>query len=76
MKSFKGWRELFPEPPEGHLSDQGLQLLMALLELCPERRLAADAAAEHSYFAEAPQPQEPGMLPTFKESNSSTAGQR
>ncbi|CAK9097088.1 unnamed protein product [Durusdinium trenchii] len=62
-----GWRELFAFPPEGALSELGLVLLQGLLECCPERRLAAAAAVEHPYFQEAPQPQEPGMLPTFKE---------
>lgn len=70
-----GWRELFAFPPEGALSELGLVLLQGLLECCPERRLAAAAAVEHPYFQEAPQPQEPGMLPTFKESNTLTRHQ-
>ena len=81
LESFKdtlpGWRELFPEPPDSALSDVGLLLLQrGLLECCPARRMAAEQAVEHPYFQEVPQPQEPSMLPTFKESNSSTRGQR
>merc|ERR1712232_268385 len=31
------WRIVFPEPPEGDLSDLGLDLLRSLLTLCPDQ---------------------------------------
>jgi len=72
--SLPRWRDVFLEPPEGSLSDVGLELLQALLECCPSRRFSAGAAREHLYFGEAPQALEPGMMPTFQESN--TEGRR
>lgn len=64
--SLPRWRVVFPS--EG-LSDVGLELLRSLLDLCPASRASAAAACEHPYFWEMPYPQEPGMMPTFQESN-------
>eukprot|EP00933_Yihiella_yeosuensis_P017147 TRINITY_DN14401_c1_g3_i6.p1 TRINITY_DN14401_c1_g3~~TRINITY_DN14401_c1_g3_i6.p1 ORF type:complete len:412 (-),score=60.49 TRINITY_DN14401_c1_g3_i6:92-1327(-) len=66
------WRVVFPE--EGNLSDVGLEMLQSLLECCPEHRSTAPVAREHPYFSESPQPHEPGMMPTFQDSN--TEGRR
>eukprot|EP00931_Biecheleriopsis_adriatica_P119541 TRINITY_DN94773_c0_g1_i1.p1 TRINITY_DN94773_c0_g1~~TRINITY_DN94773_c0_g1_i1.p1 ORF type:complete len:415 (+),score=71.43 TRINITY_DN94773_c0_g1_i1:50-1246(+) len=70
--SLPRWNDVFPT--ENGLSDLGLELMQALLECCPEKRLSAGGAREHLYFGEAPQPHEPGMMPTFQESN--TEGRR
>ncbi|CAE8644874.1 unnamed protein product, partial [Polarella glacialis] len=65
------WRALFPELEDGgSLSDLGLEMLKSLMECCPAQRSSAAAAHKHPYLCwEAPQPQEPGMMPTFQESN-------
>ncbi|CAE7503545.1 CDKG-2 [Symbiodinium natans] len=57
-----GWESL-----DGSLSTLGLDLLQSLLQLCPDRRSSAEVAQQHAYFVEVPQPQEPEMLPTFKD---------
>jgi len=47
------------------LSDAGLSLLMALLEVNPEKRISAEAALEHPWFSEYPPPCDPRLLPAF-----------
>merc|ERR1712232_940195 len=61
---------VFPEPPEGQLSETGLEFMQNLLACCPERRISAEAALEHPYFWKLPYALEPEMMPTFQETNS------
>merc|ERR1712157_546787 len=63
------WRVVFPEPPEGDLTDLGLDLLRSLLTLCPDQRISAEGAGEDPYFWERPQALEPSMMPTFVATN-------
>merc|ERR1712232_1224151 len=63
------WRILFPEPPEGELSEMGLAFMQKLLTCCPERRSSAEAAKEDPYFWERPYALDPEMMPTFQETN-------
>mmetsp|Transcript_93389 Transcript_93389/g.290678 ORF Transcript_93389/g.290678 Transcript_93389/m.290678 type:complete len:280 (+) Transcript_93389:1285-2124(+) len=65
--SLPRWRSLFP--PEGPLSDMGRELLRSLLTCCPERRVTAEAAGEDPYFWERPYALEPGMMPTYTDTN-------
>eukprot|EP00928_Gymnodinium_smaydae_P048724 TRINITY_DN3261_c0_g5_i1.p1 TRINITY_DN3261_c0_g5~~TRINITY_DN3261_c0_g5_i1.p1 ORF type:complete len:497 (-),score=83.85 TRINITY_DN3261_c0_g5_i1:107-1597(-) len=67
--SMPRWRTVFPEPPEGSLSDMGLELLRSLLTCSPERRASAEGAGEDPYFWERPYALEPGMMPTFQDTN-------
>jgi len=66
--SLPKWTVIFP--PEGPLSDMGVELLRGLLTCCPERRLTAEAALEDPYFWERPIPVAPEMMATFQETNS------
>ncbi|KAI6243340.1 putative serine/threonine-protein kinase [Aphelenchoides fujianensis] len=43
----------------------GLDLMRRLLQLCPERRIAADEALRHAWFAEEPRPAPPESFPTW-----------
>lgn len=65
--SLPRWRAIFSL---ASLSDIGLELLRAMLECCPERRVSAAAARHDPYFMEAPLPQDPALMPTFQETNS------
>lgn len=47
------------------LSDLGLDLMAGLLALCPERRLSAAEALEHSWFQESPLPTPEWLMPSF-----------
>jgi serine/threonine protein kinase len=38
------------------LTNVGFDLLLSFLQLCPERRITAEAALDHPYFRETPQP--------------------
>ena len=67
-------RQKFPAPGpvfDGRpmLSESGFDLLSGLLDLCPERRLSAQAALEHPWFREHPLPKDPTMMPTFPGTN-------
>jgi cyclin-dependent kinase 10 len=44
-----------------------IQLLTSLLQYNPDKRLTMREALKHRYFEEAPPPQNPGLLPTFRE---------
>eukprot|EP00929_Paragymnodinium_shiwhaense_P050273 TRINITY_DN25320_c0_g1_i7.p1 TRINITY_DN25320_c0_g1~~TRINITY_DN25320_c0_g1_i7.p1 ORF type:complete len:278 (-),score=49.75 TRINITY_DN25320_c0_g1_i7:614-1447(-) len=66
-QSLPKWRNIFPEPPAGVLSDMALELLRSLLTSCPDKRITAEAAGEDPYFWERPYALEPGMMPTFQE---------
>jgi len=68
--SLPRWRILFPDPPEGDLSDMGLELLRSLLTCCPARRISAEGAGEDPYFWERPYALQPAMMPTFQDTNS------
>ena len=46
-------------------SDLGLDLLLGLLTLDPERRITAAEALRHPYFSEAPAACDPRLLPAF-----------
>ncbi|KAL9971255.1 hypothetical protein ACROYT_G023761 [Oculina patagonica] len=48
-----------------HLTDKGFDLLNRFLTYDPSRRITADDALQHDYFAESPQPVEPSMFPTW-----------
>merc|ERR1719359_320900 len=72
--SLPRWRIVFPEPPEGSLSDMGLELLRSLLACCPQRRITADGAVEDPYFWERPFALEPSMMPTYTDTNSISHG--
>ncbi|KAI6243474.1 putative serine/threonine-protein kinase [Aphelenchoides fujianensis] len=43
----------------------GLDLMRRLLQLCPERRISADEALRHAWFAEEPRPAPPESFPTW-----------
>jgi cell division cycle 2-like protein len=47
------------------LSEAGLDLLQALLAMNPERRISAEEALRHAWFAEYPPPCDPRLLPAF-----------
>jgi cell division cycle 2-like protein len=47
------------------LSDAGLHLLTALLQLNPQARITAEEALEHPWFKEYPPPCDPRLLPAF-----------
>jgi cell division cycle 2-like protein len=64
------WRVVFPKPPEGSVSDMGLELLRSLLTCCPEQRATAEGAMEDPYFWERPYALEPAMMPTYTDTNS------
>lgn len=74
--SLPRWRKVFHAPPEGELSDMGLELLRSLLTCCPERRITAEAAEEDPYFWERPFALKPGMMPTFQDTNSTGRAER
>jgi len=67
-ESLPRWTIVFP--PEGDLSDLGLEMLQMLLKCNPDRRLTANEALEHPYFWERPEPLAPAMMPTFTDTNS------
>jgi len=68
--SLPRWRVVFPEAPEGMLTDMGLELMRSLLTCCPERRITAEGAEEDPYFWERPYALDPAMMPTFQDTNS------
>ncbi|XP_058791461.1 cyclin-dependent kinase 11B-like isoform X2 [Phymastichus coffea] len=47
------------------LSDLGMELLNKLLTYDPMKRITAEAALEHGYFKESPQPIDPALFPTY-----------
>eukprot|EP01017_Pseudomicrothorax_dubius_P005865 TRINITY_DN11586_c0_g1_i4.p1 TRINITY_DN11586_c0_g1~~TRINITY_DN11586_c0_g1_i4.p1 ORF type:complete len:147 (+),score=32.63 TRINITY_DN11586_c0_g1_i4:196-636(+) len=61
--------ERFPRPAawntEFNLSEQGMDLLKAMLTYNPEKRITATEALKHPWFKEAPLPQEQELMPTF-----------
>jgi cell division cycle 2-like protein len=46
-------------------TDAGLELLAAMLELDPAKRISASDALAHKWFSEAPPPCDPRLLPSF-----------
>merc|ERR1712228_646405 len=72
--SLPKWRIIFP--PEGDVSDIGLDMLQSLLTCCPERRVSAEAAGEDPYFWERPYPMDASMMATFQETNSAAHERR
>lgn len=72
--SLPRWRAVFKEPPEGPLSDMGLELLRSLLTCCPDRRVSAEGAHEDPYFWERPYALEANMMPTFQDTNTTSRG--
>ncbi|EKC98018.1 cell division cycle 2 [Trichosporon asahii var. asahii CBS 8904] len=48
-----------------HLSSEGHYLLSSLLCYDPERRISAEQAGKHAYFAEQPLPKHPDLFPSF-----------
>lgn len=48
------------------LSEQGLKLLKAMLVYDPARRISAEEALHHPYFAEAPLAMDPSLMPTHR----------
>ena len=47
------------------LSEAGLDLLLSLLEVNPEKRATAESALQHPWFSEYPPPCDPRLLPAF-----------
>jgi cell division cycle 2-like protein len=47
------------------LSEAGVDLLSRLLEMNPGRRISAEAALQHKWFAEAPRPVSQVLMPAF-----------
>ncbi|GAX80600.1 hypothetical protein CEUSTIGMA_g8035.t1 [Chlamydomonas eustigma] len=47
------------------ITEAGFDLLSQLLAWDPERRITAEAALKHKWFAEAPLPQKQELMPTF-----------
>mmetsp|Transcript_158573 Transcript_158573/g.280028 ORF Transcript_158573/g.280028 Transcript_158573/m.280028 type:complete len:444 (-) Transcript_158573:60-1391(-) len=72
--SLPRWRDVFKEPPEGPLSDMGLELLRSMLTCCPDRRVSAEGAHEDPYFWERPYALEANMMPTFQDTNTKSRG--
>lgn len=61
-------RQLFPKISPGGgatISDLGFNLLNSLLAYDPKRRLSAQAALQHEFFAEFPPPQVRELMPTY-----------
>ncbi|XP_068753616.1 cyclin-dependent kinase 11B-like [Montipora capricornis] len=48
-----------------HLTDKGFDLLNRFLTYDPGRRITAEDALKHQYFAESPLPVDPSMFPTW-----------
>lgn len=75
-------RQKFPAPPLGQmyagstpaLSDAGYDLLVSLLQMCPEKRITAHEALQHRWFSEHPAPKDAALMPTFPATNEALHG--
>lgn len=47
------------------MSDEGLNLLNAMLTYDPRKRISASRALRHRYFEEFPAPKDPDLMPTW-----------
>lgn len=55
------------------LSENGIDLMKAMLCLCPERRITAKQAMDHPYFKEQPPPKPHEFFPTMPETHAGSA---
>jgi len=60
----------------GTLDKRAQQLLQALLQMDPSKRISAKEALDHDYFWEAPFPAKPEELPRYPQSHEFTAKKR
>eukprot|EP00927_Polykrikos_kofoidii_P079556 TRINITY_DN76337_c0_g1_i1.p1 TRINITY_DN76337_c0_g1~~TRINITY_DN76337_c0_g1_i1.p1 ORF type:complete len:394 (-),score=48.09 TRINITY_DN76337_c0_g1_i1:181-1362(-) len=68
---YNNLRVKFPEAP-----DSCLELLNRMLTFDPAKRATASACLQHRYFLEAPAPQEPQWMPTWREHRNFTNNPR
>eukprot|EP00929_Paragymnodinium_shiwhaense_P102861 TRINITY_DN66083_c0_g1_i1.p1 TRINITY_DN66083_c0_g1~~TRINITY_DN66083_c0_g1_i1.p1 ORF type:complete len:390 (+),score=71.47 TRINITY_DN66083_c0_g1_i1:73-1242(+) len=68
---YNNLRVKFPDAP-----DSCLELLNRMLTFNPSKRITAASCMQHRYFFDAPAPQEPRFMPTFKEHRNFTTNPR